>query len=336
MSILLTFLVIGVIATAHELGHFFAARREGIPVRELSLGVGPKILQKDKNGTKFSLRLIPIFAYVQMAGVLPEEQDMEDGYLRKRPGQKARVLVAGSLMNVFLAMVIFIGLFMGMGVYSEEPVLGDVYEGSPAMEAGFLPGDRIVSIGGENVDSWTSMIGLIGESGGIPLEISVQRDNSTLVLQVTPVTDPESGRALIGIEKSRVRLNPLQAVIQGVWQSVSFIGLMLVSLGMMISGAAPAELSGPVGIASMVGQASTGGLAGILNFTAILSLNLAILNMLPIPALDGGKLVLVLVEKIRGKRLSLEKEVTINLVGFAILIGIMLLATYNDVLSLFR
>lgn len=335
MSILLTFIVIGVIATVHELGHFWMAKREGILVRELSLGIGPKIFQTRRGQTSYSLRVFPFFAYVQMGGMMPEEQEMENGYLSKRPAQKARVLVAGSFMNVVLAIVIFIVLFMGIGVFSDAPDIGAVYDGSPAMEAGLQAGDRVVAIDGRSIDSWNDMIGVIGQSADETLSFAIQRGDQSLQLDVTPQQDPGSDRALIGIERSRERLGPIQAIAQGVWQSVAFVGIMISALAMMITGQAPAELSGPVGIAGMVGEASSAGVAGLLFFTAILSLNLAILNLLPFPALDGGKLVLVAIEKIRGKRLDTEKEVMINVVGFAILIGIMLFATYNDILNLF-
>lgn len=335
MSILMTFIVIGIIAAAHELGHFFAARRQGIAVRELSIGVGPKIVQRKLDDTRFSLRLIPVFAYVHLAGSLPEEQDIPGGFLKAPPKTKAKVLAAGSAMNILLAVVIFIVLFMGIGVYSDAPRIGAVYPDSPAYEAGLKKGDTILSIGGETIGSWMDMTDAIAESGGQTLRVQVERGGQELGISVVPAYSEEAGRALIGIERTRERLGPIQAVYEGVVQSFLFVTLMVQALVMMATGSIPADVSGPVGIASMVGQATAAGITSLLYFTAVLSLNLAIINLLPIPGLDGGKLVLVLVEKVRGKRLPYEKEAMINIIGFAVLIAVMLLATYRDIARLF-
>lgn len=334
MSILMTFIVIGIIAAAHELGHFYAARKQGIAVRELSIGVGPKILQRKLDETRFSLRLIPVFAYVHLAGSLPEEQDIPGGFLKASPKTKAKVLVAGSAMNIILALVIFIVLFMGIGVYSDAPRIGAVYTDSPAYEAGLKKGDEVLSIEGETVSTWGDMTGIIAESGGRTLQVRVERNGQELEMAVVPAHSEEAGRAMIGIERARERLGPLRAVYEGVVQSFLFVSLMVQALIMMATGAIPADVSGPVGIAAMVGEATAAGVTSLLYFTAVLSLNLAIINLLPIPGLDGGKLILVLIEKVRGKRLPYEKEAMINIVGFAVLIAIMLLATYRDIARL--
>ncbi len=334
MTFLLTFIVIGIIATVHELGHFFVARKQGIPVKELSLGIGPKIMQRQGKHTMFSLRIIPIFAYVNMAGASPDEEHMENGYLNASPGAKAKVLLAGSAMNVVLAIVIFMIIFMGVGVLSNEALIGTVSENSPASEAGLEEGDRILAIGEQDVETWNEMSQIIMESGMQELSLSIERDGQEQVTALTPYEDVETGRLMIGIGRSIERLNPFQAIYRGAVESFTFIVLMVQGIFMMLTGAAPAEVSGPVGIANMVRQASDAGFISLAYFTAILSLNLAIINMLPLPGLDGGKLILVLIEKIRGKRLPIEKESYINLIGFVLLIAIMLMATYKDILRL--
>ncbi|QRN86321.1 RIP metalloprotease RseP [Clostridia bacterium] len=335
MTFLLTFIVIGIIATVHELGHFFVARMQGIPVKELSLGIGPKIMQKQGEHTMFSLRIIPIFAYVNLAGETSEEQNIENGYLNAKPGAKAKVLVAGSAMNIVLAIVIFMIIFMGMGVLSDEPIIGSISMDSPAEEAGLLEDDRILSINGENVESWDEISEIITSVEPVEIDLILERDGENIETQLTPYEDLETGRLMIGIGRPIVKLNPFQAIYRGIVESYTFIVLMVQALFMMVTGAMPAELSGPVGIATMVKDASDAGLLSLMYFTAILSLNLAIINMLPIPGLDGGKLILVLIEKIRGKRLPVEKEALINMVGFFLIIAIMVFATYNDVLKLF-
>jgi len=236
-------------------------------------------------------------------------------------------------MNVVLAIVIFIILFMGIGIYSEEAEIGQVYENSAAQLAGIEAGDEIVAIDGTTVSSWEEMSQLIQDSKDEIL-LSVSRDEQQMDISLTPAIDEETGRKLIGIERARIRLNLFQAVYQGTMQSLAFIIMMLQGLWMMISGTAPADVSGPVGIANMVREASSMGLTSLAHFTAILSLNLAIINLLPIPGLDGGKLMIVLLEKVRGKRLPFEKEAAINLIGFALLIAIMLIATYKDLMKL--
>lgn len=335
MTFLLTFIVIGIIATVHELGHFFVARMQKIPVKELSLGIGPKIMQKQGKHTMFSLRIIPIFAYVNLAGETSEEQNMENGFLNSRPGAKAKVLVAGSAMNIVLAIVIFMIIFMGMGVLSDEPIVGSVSVDSPAEEAGLLVDDRIVAINGEEVESWDEISEIVSSEGSENIDLILEREGESVSTQLTPYEDMDTGRLMIGIGRQTVRLNPFQAIYRGVVESYTFIVLMIQALFMMVTGAVPAELSGPVGIATMVKDASDAGLLSLMYFTAILSLNLAIINMLPIPGLDGGKLILVLIEKIRGKRLPIEKEALINMIGFFLVIGLMVFATYSDVMKLF-
>ena len=334
MTFLLTFIVIGIIATVHELGHYVAARRQGIPVKELSLGIGPKIFQRQGKNTKFSLRIIPIFAYVNMAGSTPDEEDMENGFLNARPGAKAKILFAGSAMNIVLAIVIFMIIFMGVGVLSDEPIVGSINPDSPAYNAGFEVGDTILAIEGQEVTSWTQMSQTIMESELEELRITLSRNGQQIITELMPYQDEETGRTMIGIGRSIERLNPFQAIYRGAVESFTFIGLMIQGLYMMITGAMPPAVSGPVGIANMVRQASDAGLISLMYFTAILSLNLAIINLLPLPGLDGGKLILVLIEKIRGKRLPLEKESFINLIGFVLLIAIMLMATYKDILRI--
>lgn len=335
MTLLYTFLVIGVIATVHEFGHFLVAKQQNIPVKELSIGMGPKILQKRVKETNFTLRLIPLFAYVHMAGSSPEDEDLEGGFLTARPAAKAKILLAGSGMNVLLALLIFIILFMGVGLPSESSEIGKVLEDSPAQAAGLLAGDEIVRINDQEVDSWQSMTQAINGQGQDEMTVLVLREGTEKSLEIRPAYDESQDRYLMGVEPARQRMSIFSAIYQGILQSLTFIYLMVSGLVAMVTGQMPAEISGPVGIANLIGSASALGFVSLLNLTAVLSLNIAIINMLPLPALDGGKLVLVLLEKIRGKRLSMEKEATINLIGFALLIGIMLLATYKDILRLF-
>lgn len=337
MSILLTLLIIAVLILVHEWGHFITARRIGIPVHEFSIGFGYKIFSHKKNGVEYSLRLIPLGGFVRMAGEELGDPDEPNGFNRRTPLEKIRVSFAGPFMNFVLALLIFIYSysFIGIPKASDQPVIGTVMEGKPAYLAGIKAGDKIVSVNGQAVHSWSEFDRFTGDLEKSALDLKMSRGGQTLNFQVTPVKLDSTGNRGIGV------LNTVNYERQGVFTSIKLglqhtyeLTLLLVSaLAMLISGGASmADLAGPVGITRLVGEFAQVGTVFLLNFAAFLSINLGLMNLLPIPALDGSKIVFALVEVVRRKPLDPDKEGFINWIGFMFLIGLMVLVTFNDII----
>jgi len=340
MSILIALVVIAVIVLVHELGHFIAARRVGIPVHEFSIGFGYKLFSFKKDGIEYSLRLIPLGGFVRMSG---EEEDFNDpnGYSSRTPLEKIRVSFAGPFMNFVLAFIIFIYSYAVIGIpnASNEPVIGKVFAGKPADEAGLKKGDKILSINGITVNSWEDIISIMSTSqAGKEMTINILRDNQELQLLVTPTGD-STGNPAMGIMQvvNFERQSIINSIKIGFLQTIQLTTALLSALWILITGGASAnDIAGPVGIMGLVGEAAQGGTIFLLAFTAFLSINLGIINLLPFPALDGSKIVFALIESIRKKPIEPEKEGLIHWVGFMFLMLIIIIATYNDILKLIK
>jgi len=334
LKILLAILVFGVLILVHELGHFIVAKSVGIKVYEFAIGMGPLLFSREKGGTKYSLRLFPIGGYNKMAGMEPGDEDNPSGFNKKSLSQRIAVISAGSIMNILLALVLFIFVFAVIGVPSQDNIVGEVTKNSPAAEAGILPGDRITAIDGEKIENWNEMVDIIHNKPGETITLRVLRDDTEITVTATPVLDTKNNIGLIGIKQSRQRSGLFEAVALGVKNTIAITVAIFVGLVQMIAGKIPAEVAGPVGIVSMLGNVAQFGLGNILNFLGLLSLNLGLINLFPIPALDGSRLIFLSIEGVRGKPLDPQKENLIHLVGFALLIMLMLFITYQDILRL--
>lgn len=337
MTILITLLIIAVLILVHEWGHFITARRIGIPVYEFSLGFGTKLLSVTRNGVQYSLRLVPLGGFVRMAGEEPGDMSDPDGYSNRTPLEKMRVAFSGPFMNFVLAVIIFIYSFAFIGIPSavNEPILGKVLEGKPAQHAGLQEGDRIISIDGKSISTWDEFTDTVSSSEpGTQLNMEVKRGEKTIAVNVTPETNKSTGASVIGVI-NRVTYNKLgiwEALKIGIQQTYELTKLMLSWLLLLITGgASTADLAGPVGITKLVGEAAQIGIVYLLNFAAYLSINLGIINLLPIPALDGSRIVFAAVEGIRRKRLEPEKEGLIHWLGFIFLMILIVFVTYNDI-----
>lgn len=335
-TIIIALVIFGLLISVHELGHFLVAKAAGIRVNEFSLGMGPALIKYRRGETLYSLRLLPIGGYNRMAGMEPGD-DFDDprGFNRQSLGWRVAVVGAGSLMNFALPVFLYFLVFLMVGVPVEEPVVGRVMEGWPAEQAGIRPGDRIVQIQGERVTTWDRVVEIIHQRPGEPLRMVVERGGELLVFTVTPREDPQSSLGMVGIEQSLIRYSPWQSLVMGFKQTGQFLVFLVVGLWQMLTGQVPADLVGPVGIVHLVGQAAQFGLASVLSFAAFISLNLGVINLLPIPALDGSRLVFLAVEGIRRRPLDPEKENLVHLIGFMLLILFMLAITYRDVTSIF-
>ncbi len=342
MSIILTIIVLGVLIFVHELGHFLTARRIGIPVYEFALGFGYKVLSFTRNGVEYTLRLIPLGGFVRMAGEEPGDNEDPNGYSHRTPWEKIKVSVAGPLMNLLLGLLIFIYsyAFIGLPHPTNEPVIGRVISGEPAAMAGVQPGDRVLAIDGQPISTWDQITTVMSQKpAGENITLTLQRDGQTLNLEMAPRQNSSTGNPAIGVMGQLVyeKQGIVQSVVYGFQQTFMLTGALLSGIWSIITGAASSgDLAGPVGITMMVGEASQYGAIFLLSFIAFLSVNLGILNLLPIPALDGSKVIFALAEILRRKPIDPEKEGLIHWLGFLLLMLLIVFVTYNDILRLIK
>lgn len=336
MSIFWSVIIFGILILVHEFGHFITAKRNDVKVDEFSLGMGPKVLGVKKGETVYTLRLLPLGGFVRMAG-MEDELDDPRGFNKKTVLQRMSIIFAGPLMNFIAALLLFIGAFMGVGTPSDTNVIGQVLEGQPAAQAGLLPGDRIVAINGAKVDTWKDLVTVIHESPEKAVTLTLAREGEDTVrqIQVVPRKDPDSGFGMIGIMQSWERKGLFDATALGLQQAYDFTKLLIVSLVQMITGTIKPEVAGPVGVVSMVGEVSQFGIGSLMTFAGILSINLGLINLFPIPALDGSRLVFLGFEGLRGRPVDPAKENFIHLVGFVLLMALMVVITYQDILRVF-
>ena len=332
LTILACIFVFGILVTVHEFGHFITAKLTGMKVEEFSIGFGPNIYQQQEGETLYSLRMLPLGGYNKIAGMDPD--DPERGFNAKPVTSRMLVILAGSLMNILLPVLIFFGLFLafGMDVPENKPVLGQIIEGYPAEQSGLKEGDRVLSINGKPVHEWLDIRKNIADSGMQPIPFEIQRDTEKLTITVTPGVNPETGKPFIGVVSSlkNVRLTPVQAVVASVTATKNIIKNMYASLYHMVTGKTKAEFSGPVGVAKMAGEVAHKGFDRLMQFTAMLSLNLAIINLLPLPALDGGHFLILLIEAVTGRKLGKTAMQNIQKVGVAMILALTIFATFKD------
>ncbi|MEN6348049.1 MAG: RIP metalloprotease RseP [Syntrophomonas sp.] len=337
MKVLITLLIIAVLVLVHEWGHFITARRIGIPVYEFSIGFGYKLFSIKKNDVEYSLRVVPLGGFVRMAGEEAGDPDVPEGFNRRTPLEKIRVSFAGPFMNFVMALLIFVLSYSLIGIpkASNEAVIGTVIEGKPAQAAGIKAGDRILSVNGSQVHNWTEFDNLTDKYEDRALQLKISRNNKVIDFKVTPVVLDSTGDRGIGVLNTIIyqRQGIITSIKLGFQNTYELTRLLFSALATLVSGGASvSDLAGPVGITKMVGEFAQAGLVFLLNFTAFLSINLGIMNLLPIPALDGSKIVFALLEVVRRKPLDPEKEGFINWVGFLFLIGLMVFVTFNDII----
>jgi len=341
-----TILVLGILIFVHELGHFLVAKSVGIRVEKFSLGFPPKMLSKKIGDTEYTLSWIPLGGYVKMAGENPEDESTSGKpweFMSKAVWQRAKVIMAGPLMNFFLAIFLFwmVLFFQGQReIYTEKTEVGLVEEGGPAEKAGIMPGDEIISVNGKVVTDFQEMAEIIYTHVEEPVVVEWIRDGEKFKKEI--VTQKEKtinlkgeteyiGRIGIGPTYSEIKLGFFEAFWEGLLFAFYILWITIKFVGSLILGQVSLKLvGGPIFIAQTAGETAKMGFSNLLTFMGVLSVNLALVNILPIPILDGGHLVFLLIEKIKGSPLSIKQRAFMQQIGMVFLLALILLVTYND------
>ncbi|MDD6381806.1 MAG: RIP metalloprotease RseP [Selenomonadaceae bacterium] len=340
LTIAAAIFVFGLLVLVHELGHFITAKMTGMRVDEFAIGFGPKLVSFQRGETRYSIRAIPLGGFNDIAGMDPEQNTAGSrGYCAKPVGARMIVILAGSFMNFVLPVILFFGIFFFAGIRtpSTEPVLGTVLTGKPAAEAGLKDGDRVLTVNGNPVATWSDFVNGVKDEGGEPVDLTVERQGQQLDVTVTPAYDSSAKRAMVGVMGTVNTRYPgfVESVSLAFYQTGAIIYAMMAALGKILLELSGAELAGPIGVAQMAGEVAQMGFVPLLNFAAFLSLNLGIINLFPIPALDGGHFLTLCVEAVRGKPLSPKALQYAQSVGIVLLILLMVLATKNDLVRVF-
>jgi regulator of sigma E protease len=341
---------VGVLIVIHEFGHFLLAKKTGVGVLTFSVGFGPKLLRKRVGETEYALSAFPLGGYVKMVGEDPEEEvrqeDLERSFSHQGIGKRVAIVAAGPLFNLLLAVAVFASIFVFYGVPILTTRVGGVEPDSPAAKAGIQQGDQILAVNGQAIKKWEELSNEIRHSQGKTLNVRLQRGGEELNLAVQPrmregknIFGEKIENWMIGVasEVSMEKSNPVLAIGKGFYKTGEYSVLTLLALVKMVKGdVSPKNLSGPLMIAQMAGQQAQEGLGSFLFFVAILSVNLGVLNLLPIPVLDGGHLFFFLLEWLLGRPVELRHRERAQQVGIFVLILLMVYAFYNDLSRFFE
>ncbi|OCL27124.1 RIP metalloprotease RseP [Orenia metallireducens] len=349
-------IVLGILVFFHELGHFMVAKYVGVQVEEFAIGMGPKLLGKQYGETLYSIRLLPLGGYCKMTGEMPVDDNGDDikqeevelyqkafreekCLFQKSVWQRFWVIFMGPVMNFLLAALFFTLIFSIYGVEvntSESTVIGQVFPEQPAYEAGLRDGDKILAVNNQKVGNWEELAGIINKNPNQEIALQVERDNQILELNVVPRLDEDREVGVIGIIPvyNRKSVNIFEAIWLGIQRTGIYIYGLILGLWKMVTGQMASDVSGPVKIAQFVGDAARSGMLRLMEFSALISINLGIMNLLPIPALDGGRLVFLGWELITGKPVDPEKEGMVHLVGFVLLMVLFVVIMIKDIRSI--
>ena len=364
VSYLVPFLfVLTIVVFFHELGHFLVARWCGIKVLVFSIGFGPEIVGfYDRYGTRWKIAAVPLGGYVKFFGddnaaSVPDQEaaaamnaaEKAVSFVHKPVGPRAAVVAAGPIANFVLAIAIFAGVFMTVGKQTTSARIDAVQPGSAAQAAGFQPGDLVLAIGGERIDSFADMQRIVSISAGAPLNVEVERGGVHVTLKATPQLRELKDNfgnvhklGVLGISRSMApgdiktqKVGPLAAVVMGAQETWFVVDRTLSYIGGVFTGREAADqLGGPIRIAQVSGQVASAGFVALIHLTAVLSVSIGLLNLFPIPLLDGGHLLFYGIEAARGRPLSERAQEVGFRIGLAIVVMLMIFATFNDILHL--
>jgi len=355
-TIVIFLLVLGIIVFFHELGHFFMAKLYGVRVEEFGLGFPPKLYGFKKGETEYTINLIPLGGFVKIVGEDGEEKNDPRSFSSRSIFQRFQIIAAGVIMNVFLAFAIFSILFVVgfpqnvngyklselQGARDLKVIVSGIAKNSPAEEAKLQVGDAILKVDGKTITTIEELQKAADAKLGEKVVLGISRWNENMNIEVVPRRDHPQNEGAIGVSLTQTAImtySPLESIRRGFEYTIFLIMALVgafsgIILELFKTGGTTAEISGPVGIATMTQQAAAMGLVTVMNFIAIISVNLAIINALPLPALDGGRLFFLIIEKIKGSPLNQEWEAKANNIGFALLMLLMAVVTFKDILRL--
>ncbi len=350
-------IVLGVLIFVHEFGHFIVAKLAGVRVLKFSLGFGPALFGKKWGDTEYVLSAIPLGGFVKMYGENPDEQQIPAAkknisFAHKPVWKRFLIVLAGPLFNLLFPFFLFLVVFFCVGtpILQDTTTVGLVIRESPAELAGIKKGDRIVAIGGKNVSGWVAIYTAVNESGGMPLSFVIERGGDNLSFTVQPklqrgknIFGEEKGapRYQVGIQRADVttyeKTGLVTAINNAFWQTWGYISLTVIGFVKIIQQEIPAsELGGPILIAQIAGKQMAAGWINLVFFMGMLSVNLGILNLLPVPVLDGGHLFFLTIEALRRKPLSERMQIMAQQFGLCLLGSLMIFVFYNDIVRLFH
>ena len=322
-----------VLVLTHEFGHFIVAKACGVYVEDFSVGMGPRLLHYQGKETDYCLRLLPIGGWCKMVGE-DEESDNPRAFCRKTVGQRMAIVAAGPLMNFISAALLFIIIFMMIGTYSSQPLVGSTIPDTPAAAA-LEAGDRILAIEGREIAEWNDIGAAVNSlPAGESFTVEVERDGERLELEIAPYFDEETSSWKLGIYPAEEKQKLGRAIALGFTQTYVFTKELILAIVGMFRGTVPVDVGGPVAIVSVIGDAASYGIQSVLLLAAYLCINLGLVNLLPLPALDGSRLVFLAIEGLRGKPIDPKKEGMVHFIGLVLLLGLMLLITYHDIANL--
>lgn len=358
LGYILPFLVVlTVLVFVHEMGHYLVARWNKVRIEVFSIGFGKEIFGfNDRTGTRWKFSMIPLGGYVKMFGDADassrpgdasglSEEERSYAFQSKRLSQRTAIVAAGPIANFLFAIVVLAGVFATVGQPYTPPVVGQVQQESAAQEAGFQAGDRIVALNGDSIERFEEVQRTVRLNPDAELRITVMRDGRELTLTATPQrTEVEDARGnrqeigILGISRSEMeyrRHDPLTASWQAAKETVNLSGATLQAVGQIITGSRSTdELGGPIRIAQMSGDVADAGVVNLIWFMAILSINLGLINLFPIPMLDGGHLVFYAIEAVRGRPLGEKAQEYGFRIGLALVLTLMIFVTFNDLVQL--
>jgi len=334
LVILVVVLAFGLLIVIHELGHFLVARWSGMRVERFSVGYGPVLWSRKRGETEWAVSAVPFGGYVRIAGMNPGE-DIPAGdtsaYANQPAWRRFAVIVAGPAMNYVFAVLLAVALIATFGFREPDPTptVGEVIPGSPAEQAGLQPGDRVVDVDGQPVETWRDLVAAVVARPGRAVAFRVRRGDAAEPITVTATPADQGGRGRLGVGPAlrEVRAAPGQALRHGFRITNEKGGEILAGLGQMVTGRQRAELRGPIGIAEEMAKSARAGAAPFLTMVWFISIVLALFNLLPIPALDGGRLVFLVYEIVARRRVDQRVESFVHLVGFVLLFGLLLAVT---------
>ena len=345
INILLFVLILGIIVFVHEFGHFILAKWNGVYVYEFALGMGPKICGFKKGETEYNLRAIPIGGFCQLAGEdldtdddkkIPKEKRLQN----KKAWQRFLIMLFGPMNNFILAVLLIFLIALIWGGATMDPVIYEVEKNSACEKAGLKANDKVISINNQRIDTSDDIsLYLAVASPKKTSKIVVERDNKKVTIKVKPKKVKEDGKETYryGLSiKNKKTKGFVNAIVYTFRKTVSIFKQMYITLVYLFTGRISlSQLSGPVGIYSVVGQQRSAGLASLIYLTAFLSINVGVINLLPIPAFDGGHILFIIIEKIKGSPVKPELENKIHSIFLILLLILMVIITFNDIMRLF-